>query len=190
MGTLMKCGCVSQGVCSGRNGVTFDPPIPACIVHECYDPADEKPNLDGRIAQCAYLPKGHAPKPSSLDLAFFEFQGEGSPAATDKCKCGYAWIAHQPRWAASIKVKRRWYKIDPQESVMTREFHAPPDLKEKRAEIEADFFRKQTHSENTKVYSAEVTSIRGTKNPLKCREFKAHGPHEFDKYYCGCRGWD
>lgn len=24
----------------------------------------------------------------------------------------------------------------------------------------------------------------------KCRGFEPHGPHEFDAYYCGCRGWD
>ena len=24
----------------------------------------------------------------------------------------------------------------------------------------------------------------------KCEGFQARGPHEFDSYYCGCRGWD
>ena len=29
------------------------------------------------------------------------------------------------------------------------------------------------------------------RNPaLKCSTFKASGPREFDRYYCGCRGWD
>ncbi len=23
-----------------------------------------------------------------------------------------------------------------------------------------------------------------------CLSFAPHGPYEFDKYYCGCRGWD
>ncbi len=25
---------------------------------------------------------------------------------------------------------------------------------------------------------------------LKCTDFVARGPFEFDFYYCGCRGWD
>ena len=24
----------------------------------------------------------------------------------------------------------------------------------------------------------------------KCSGFKSRGPREFDRYYCGCRGWD
>jgi len=24
----------------------------------------------------------------------------------------------------------------------------------------------------------------------KCKNFIAHGKYEFDRYYCGCRGWD
>ena len=24
----------------------------------------------------------------------------------------------------------------------------------------------------------------------KCKTFTARGPHEFDLFYCGCRGWD
>ena len=24
----------------------------------------------------------------------------------------------------------------------------------------------------------------------KCQNFIARGPHEFDSFYCGCRGWD
>lgn len=23
-----------------------------------------------------------------------------------------------------------------------------------------------------------------------CLNFRPHGPYEFDRYYCGCRGWD
>lgn len=25
---------------------------------------------------------------------------------------------------------------------------------------------------------------------VKCKEFIARGPNEFDSFYCGCRGWD
>ncbi len=24
----------------------------------------------------------------------------------------------------------------------------------------------------------------------KCKGFEARGPHEYDSFYCGCRGWD
>lgn len=188
--TLMKCGCVAQGVLRAKGGVTFDPPIPSCLVHDCTDVADAMPDLAGRMAECAYLPNGHALKPSSFELPFFVFRGEGSPEATEKCKCRSSWIAHQPRWRAEIKVVHRWHKIERDESVVTKEFHAPPDMKEARAEVDANFFRYQTRDEQTKVYSAEVTSIKEIRSPLKCREFVAHGPHKFDQYYCGCHGWD
>lgn len=118
-GQLMKCGCVSQGVMTAIKGVMLDKPIPACVVHDCSEPADAKPDLTGRTATCS----GHAPKPSSFDLAFFEFLGAGSRNATEICKCGYTKIAH----------------------------------------------------DNGRV---------------KCKQFIARGPAEFDRYYCGCRGWD
>jgi hypothetical protein len=25
---------------------------------------------------------------------------------------------------------------------------------------------------------------------LACDTFEPHGPYEYDRYYCGCRGWD
>lgn len=94
MGVMMKCGCVSSAVCSGRGGVKFDPPIPSCVVHDCFEAADSLPDLTGRMADCAYLPKGHATKPSSLELAFFEFRGAGSREATELCKCGLSKKPH------------------------------------------------------------------------------------------------
>lgn len=121
---LMKCGCVAQGVCSSKGGVKFDPPIPSCVIHSCLEPADDAPDLAGRVAQCAYTPNGHAPRPSSLDLAFFEYRGPGSPDASDLCVCGYREVAH------------------------------------------------------------------GKGNLHVCKQFTPHGPYEFDKYYCGCHGWD
>lgn len=187
---LMKCGCVAQGTCSQSGGKKFDPPVPSCVVHSCIEIAENAPDLSGRLARCAYRPHGHADRPSSFDLPFFVFRGDASPEATDKCKCGMAWIAHQPRWRAAIKVARRWYKIERDESVTNREFHCPPALAKQKAEAEADFFRQQTRSEDTKVFSAEVVKLEEIKNPIKCAGFTAHGPHEFDEFYCGCHGWD
>jgi hypothetical protein len=132
---LMKCGCVAQGVLRARGGETLDPPIPAYVVHECYDVADDKPDLTGRIAQCAYLPKGHAPKPSSYDLAFFEYLGPGSRESSDLCKCG---------------------------------------------------FSKKPHDEN----GGRIPPKKYAANMKGCAAFTPKGPAEFDRYYCGCHGWD
>jgi hypothetical protein len=140
------------------------------------------------MAKCSYNCKTQS-QPSSLDLAFFEYHGVGSRESIERCKCGYSWIAHQPRWQAKIKVRRRWFKIDPYEEIVSKEFHSPADLCEEKAEIEADFFRNQK-SEETKVYSAEVLSVKEIRNPLKCKQFIAKGPAEFDKFYCGCHGWN
>jgi hypothetical protein len=106
MSVLMKCGCVSQGVVKSIKGVPIDPPKPACVVHDCYEPADSKPDLTGRTAECAYLPRGHADKPSSFDLAFFEYRGPGCLDAERLCKCGYARSAHEdPARRRNLKCK-------------------------------------------------------------------------------------
>jgi hypothetical protein len=119
---MMKCGCVASSICTRRNGEVLAEPIPACVVHECYGVAETAPDLTGRTAQCAY--GGHAPKPSSPDLAFFEFRGEGSRDATEICRCGFHRRAH------------------------------------------------------------EIGRAKG------CAGFTPKGPQEFDRYYCGCHGWD
>lgn len=126
---LMKCGCRSNSLYHGRGDAKIDPPIPACVVHECYEPAATAPDLTGRIAKCG----DHAPKPSSLDLAFFEFCGPGSREATDICVCGYATVAHEKHAGK-----------------------CPPN----------------------------------SKNRSQTGAFKPRGAREFDRYYCGCRGWD
>lgn len=106
---IMKCGCVAQGVVTAIRGEKLPEPIPGCMVHDCYEKADAAPDLTGRTAECSYLPKGHAIKPSSLDLAFFEFCGEGSRIATEICKCGFHRVAHDdsgriaPRKVAGLR---------------------------------------------------------------------------------------
>lgn len=190
-GTLMKCGCVAQGVLTSSKGQKFDPPIPACITHECYEAADKVPTLVGRMAQCSYKPRGHALKPSSFDLPFFKYLGEGSPESVNKCKCGYNRIAHYPRWRADVRVIRRWFKIERDDSITSREFHALDEAVAKiTAEREADFFRTQTHNKDTEVFSAEVIRIAPVKSTMKCKQFDPTGAAEFDEYYCGCHGWN
>lgn len=49
-------------------------------------------NLEGRTAKCTSCGKE---RPSSTELAFFTFRGEGSREATESCKCGFFEVAHQ-----------------------------------------------------------------------------------------------
>lgn len=93
---MMKCGCVSQGFKTAVDGVKLDPPMPVCIVHDCTEVVG-MPDLTRRTARCSSC---KAERPSSLDLAFFEYRGPGSRDATEICVCGYSIVAHQPGvWA-------------------------------------------------------------------------------------------
>jgi hypothetical protein len=187
---LMKCGCVAAGVMSARGGKKFEPPIPCCIVHNCIEPAEEVPTLDGRMARCGCGKK----EPSSYNLPFFEYRGDGSRAATETCVCGYNRTPHWPAWQASIRVIRRWFKIERDDSIVTKGFFAPDEeIAKLVAEKHADFFRDQKHNKDTEVFEATVTEIRPSKkdrNSKVCNEFRPKGEHEFDRYYCGHAGWD
>lgn len=120
----MKCGCSAQGTCSQKDGVKIGPPIPACIVHECYEVDDAPPSLEGRRARCAYFGKGGfrhyecnyrettgcTPKrcacelPSDSALPFFAYQGPGSENATRRCKhCGFFDSAHEKKGARGCR---------------------------------------------------------------------------------------
>ena len=68
---------------------------PACAICVGIDPGaevvvEEPINAVGRFAKCSCGVK----KPSSTDLAFFEFLGEGSREAREMCECGYSIVAH------------------------------------------------------------------------------------------------
>lgn len=60
--------------------------MPICVI--CYginegaDVVVDTPELAGRQSQCSYCKRL---RPSSTDLAFFEFEGIGSRWATEKC---------------------------------------------------------------------------------------------------------
>lgn len=99
----------------------------SCVVHAPAEGAcipAAVPSLEGRLAKCG---DGCRLRPSSLDLAFFEYLGPGSPASKQNCaKCGYYESAHS----------------------------------------------KQPRGQHV------------------CLNFQPHGPYEFDRYYCGCKGWD
>lgn len=94
---LMKCGHTAQAIDSNNN--------PVCVIcfgsPEALEVQTEMPDLTGRVARCSYYgstPSGrnhsgpckrgepcHCEKPSSPDLAFFEYR----PAEdTDRFYCG------------------------------------------------------------------------------------------------------
>lgn len=185
MSTMMKCGCAAAGVLTSVRGEKLETPIPACVTHGCYDVADAAPNLAGRVAQCSYLPRNHAPRPSNADLAFFVYCGPGSREAEEICKCGMHLVAHHPRWGAYIKVERANYTGETWKEV------GAPTLEEATVliEHEADFFRRQTTGPS-RVLSAIVGEIKPRRNEIKCKGFTPRGDLGHDKYYCGCHGWD
>jgi len=147
MSVLMKCGCVSHSVVTAIKGAPVDPPQPSCVVHDCMEVAETKPDLTGRQAKCTYRhdgPKrpgshqqpGPSPVPSSYDLAFFEYCGPGSRQAIEYCVCGYLKVAHD--------------------------------------------------KDGGRCPSGQtLTGERGAGGM-----FQAQGPLEYDRFYCGCFGWD
>lgn len=101
---MMKCGCVAMAVCHRRAGKTYEPPVPACLIHDCIAVADVKPDLTGRLARCDYFgrrggrdygpiygggkcsrKKCECLVPSDFGLPFFRYR---SDKAEDQFFCG------------------------------------------------------------------------------------------------------
>ena len=205
---MMKCGCVAMATYThkGENGV-------ACITHDCKEVAKVAPDLTGRKARCAYY--GQPVKTSSYNsnccdtckggencacerdsssgLWFFEFQGEGSKAATETCKnCGAYKNWHWPLWEVTLKQTRRWFKIDPSVSEDKYTQHLPnKDMAQMWAEKESDRrLHWSDHDEETKVRKVEIISLKEINNPHKCKNFEEKGSFPYDKFYCACHGAD
>ena len=84
---MFACGHVSNAVNSKG-----EPSCAICFgIQEGAETIVEAPNISKRKARCAC---GKTVK-SDFNLPFFEFRGEGSPASTDYCKCGYHKVAHE-----------------------------------------------------------------------------------------------
>lgn len=75
MATMMKCGHVAQGQVS-KTGQ------PVCVICDCYEVAEEEPDLTGRMAKCPYC--GHM-TPSQMTLPFF---GHRPDHENDDYYCG------------------------------------------------------------------------------------------------------
>lgn len=93
---LMQCGCVGAARHNDAHD-GFETGHPSCLTHmsakEACTPA-LTPNLEGRFAKCG---KECHLRPSSTDLAFFEYRGPDSPASKRHCiQCGYYESAHKP----------------------------------------------------------------------------------------------
>lgn len=85
---IMKCGHAANATYKGK---------PCCVICFGITPgADEisetSPSLENRKAKCAHCQNM---KPSSEELPFFEFKGEGSHHAVEMCTCGYSKTAHE-----------------------------------------------------------------------------------------------
>lgn len=101
---MMGCGHAANAV-----QVIDGERYPVCAICVGLDPMAQveikPPDLTGRFAKCAYnnpnnpdAVKTHMnePIPSSMNLAFFEFKGEGSLAAVRKCKnCWFMDVGHE-----------------------------------------------------------------------------------------------
>jgi hypothetical protein len=108
---IMKCGCAPQGYVTHHGGLKLDPPLEACLIHDCYESMEDVPDLKGRTAKCAYFGKtkprrryandecnygcGGNPvcncgnQPSDFGLAFFKYKSESSQ---DEFYCGcFGW---------------------------------------------------------------------------------------------------
>ena len=194
---MLACGCAAHA-----KQKVGDEWVPSCVVHNCTEQI-KPPELNGRLARCDC----GKTVPSSMRLAFFVFQGDGSPTATEKCKCGAISRLHLPHWEATIKVARRWFKIERYESTTTKSIHAADEDEAKlwaEAEVQrwwrmgdGKLFNSETREYEdglTKVNEVELLSLRRTPTPRYhirvCSTFKASGAAEFDRYYCGCRGWN
>lgn len=97
---------------------------PSCFIHEtCRQVA--APDLTGRFAKCTYdtgrpghgryYHEGdHTPRPSSPNLAFFEYKGPGSLWAFEHCKnCNSVYAAHvnKKKFANDERQHRNFGKV-------------------------------------------------------------------------------
>ena len=105
---MMKCGHAANSTHDEK---------PACAICAGISPGayivdETPPDLTGRIAKCPYT-DCDSEKPSSTNLAFFEYQGEGSHNAQCCKNCG---IRH-PGEAAPDHAKHRCKGYDPRGDV-------------------------------------------------------------------------
>lgn len=93
---LMECGHAANAVIDGG--------APACAICVGLNPGATIvrtiPDLTGRKAKCAYCT---ITVQSETSLAFFEYNGPGSPRAESQCgNCGYFEVAHVPEKQSKI----------------------------------------------------------------------------------------
>lgn len=77
---LMKCGHTAQAMITNDKGEKR----PYCVICDCDMPANNKPNLTGRVAHCT-VPGCKNAKPSKDNLPFFAYKPD---EAHDSYYCG------------------------------------------------------------------------------------------------------
>lgn len=100
---MLACGHAANAVCSAKNGIKYDPPIPSCAICDCTEVSLDPPDLTHRLARCCH---NGTIKKSSNDLAFFEYLGPGSERALTLCNCGFTKSAHDYNWPSGNRVSK------------------------------------------------------------------------------------
>lgn len=118
--------------------------------------------LFGREARCACGTV--APSSDHQRLAFFQFRGPGSRAATEHClHCRYFEVAHEAKRCDGCDGtgSTRWHKVCPR--------------CKGRGELGP---------------AARMRDPEGTSALVACPGFEPHGAFEYDTWYCGHAGFD
>ncbi len=92
---LMICGHAANGICTSKNGIKYNPGIPCCVICSCNEQESNQPDSENKLHdRQAICCSKQSLKPSTLNLAFFEYRGPNSKVANTMCSCGFAEIAH------------------------------------------------------------------------------------------------
>lgn len=189
---MMACGHRAQSL-GKKGGEPESRRRPACVICDCFEVDDTAPSLDGRIAKCASC--GGNERPSADDLAFFEYLGPGSLESVAKCVCGLYERPHRKPWKVTIGVDQNWFKRGRIEMERHATIYADTEEDaqqeaERERERMANWYGPDGGKEETRIFGARIISVAPIPRTAECKKFVPRGPSAFDKYYCGCRGWD
>ena len=174
MSTMMVCGHAANATVDGQ---------PGCAICTETRVASSAPDLTGRRARCSC----GVERPSDPDtLAFFEFLGAGSREAVEHCQCGMHKVAHATEFSVVVRLKLKGGRM--QERKLVRERAANVAAVPARARELADALLARTIGAVDATFDLPHITQRNIAAP--CTEFVAKGAAAFDRFYCGCRGWD
>jgi len=155
------------------------------------------PDLRGRLAKCGC---GNT-RESNMGLAFFEYKGPDSTAASRICKkCSYTHYAHLPLWKYELSIRRDWFKLKNITTKENRQEHMPDKktmdtflqqrIKQLIKNSKTPVYGPDRPESLSEIFEIRIVSIDGPLPSGAGHEFEKHGPYKYDSYYCGCNGWD